>query len=535
MSSRRPPALVLVVALLVPVLGMLPTWQGYHFQSPPDRVFMGFRYMAADHFQYAALIRQAQYEGRFLMENRYTTEPQKRVYLFLYYWLLGSVARVTGASLVGVWELFRWVGGALYIVIFWRMTAHYFQDDRRRLLATLVFSFAGGVDWVVTALRAMGLSAVAPLEYPFSYYWNWCTFGTMLVPNWIWPAMIWMVVCLALLGRSRWRDLVTFVLPPVIWLVHHHTALVVYLTLGVLPVIPLAVAAARLQPLPWARFRSNLRIALPGLLSFGTVAVYLIWARSDQVFRLNAEASFNWTVFFSVWWYPLSYGLLLPLAWFGIKDLSSKEGLSRDLLFAWLAASFFLSVNPLEGGAKYQYLMFPPISLLAVRGMGHLTQHSPGVRRLLSARSAVVLFALPLFLNAPVSLVKDMHAVRTDPDIYASRGEIDAMKWLAGQPDGAVLSSYRTGHLIPWLAGKKVYIGHWFMTLDLSEKAANVSYFFRPEVPTAMKKEFLRKTGTTYVFFGPNEAAMGSMDPALSLEKVYDADAVRIFRVPPSS
>src|SRR5574341_1150035 len=123
--SRIPPASVLILALAVPLLSTITTLQGYYGAHPPEKVFLGFRYMSGDHYQYASLMRQAQKDGRFLMENLYTTEPQKGSYVFLYYWLLGSVARLTGATLAAIWELFRFLGGFLLIVVYWRFTSCY--------------------------------------------------------------------------------------------------------------------------------------------------------------------------------------------------------------------------------------------------------------------------------------------------------------------------------------------------------------------------------------------------------------------------
>jgi len=387
------------------------------------------------------------------------------------------------------------------------------------------------MDWIVTALRYMGLNAVKPLEYPYDYYWNWCTFGTMLVPNWVWPALVWTLICLILLSRSRLRDAGVFALPPIIWGIHHHTALVVYLCLGLLPLMPLIVAAARLQPLDWKRARSNLRLALPGLLSFALVAAYLLWARQDLVFRLNAAMTMEWKVFFTVWWYPLSYGLLLPLAWFGMKELAQENSLPRDLVFSWLMASVVLSLNPLAGGAKYQYLVFPPLALVAARGYGHLQRNAPAVRRLLKAPPVVAVCGLLLFMNAPVSLVKDLPTVKDDAEIHATSDELEAMTWLAAQPEGIVLSSYRMGHLIPWLSGKTVYAGHWFMTLNLNEKVTEERYLFSNQVPLDYKKAILRKTGARYLFEGPSEAPMGKLDPNLPLSKVHGNATVTVYEV----
>src|SRR5678815_4924727 len=135
MKTRLPPTPVLLLALL----SMIPTWQGYHFEQPPGKVFMGFRYMAGDHYQYAAFMRQAHDGVGLFMYNPFTTDPQKGVFLLPYFWLLGALSRLAG-DIVIWWNLFRVLGGALYIIAFWSFTGSFFKSSRERVLATALFS-----------------------------------------------------------------------------------------------------------------------------------------------------------------------------------------------------------------------------------------------------------------------------------------------------------------------------------------------------------------------------------------------------------
>jgi hypothetical protein len=516
------------MALAVPALSLIPTWHGYQ-SAPPDQVFMGFRYMVGDHFAYAAFMRQAHDNPRILMENSFTSEPQRPSYLLVYFWTLGIASRLTGASIPFIWEVFRVVGGFLYIVLFWHWTAYYAREGPRRILLTALFAFAGGINWIVTLLRVTLVPSAKVLEYPYNMFWNWSTFGTMALPNWVWPALAMIAVFLMLMKKTAWRDAVTFILLPLVWFLHPYSGMVAYLAIGLVPFMPLLVSAARLESVDRARVWANLRLALPGLLSFLVVGGFLLWARSDAVFRLSSENGFSWTPHFSVWWYVLSYGALLPLAWFGARDLSREKDLRADIVFSWLLAAFFLSVNPLFAGVKFQFLLFPPLVMLAGRGLFHLWERSEALQRVARTKPAIACLALLLFLNAPVSLVKGMPVARTDPDIFMQSAELAAMKWLEKQPDGLVLSGYWAGNRIPYLAGKKVYIGHWFMTLDISEKNRELAYLLSPQVPQPTKDQILRKSAARYVYVGRAEASMGRIDPALPLSKIYDKAGVAIY------
>ncbi|MFQ5701869.1 MAG: hypothetical protein ACE5HU_08515, partial [Acidobacteriota bacterium] len=165
------------------------------------------------------------------------------------------------------------------------------------------------------------------------------------------------------------------------------------------------------------------------------------------------------------------------------------------------------------------------------RGLDALRDESAEVRRL--SRKPVVLAAalVLLFLDAPVSLVKSHGTVQDERDAYYSTAEITAMRWLGSQPPGIVLCSYGSGHLIPWLSGHKVYVGHWFMTLDLARKNREVSYFFAPQAPARLKREILRKVGARYVFQGPAERRLGSVDDTLPLDLIHEEGPVKIYRV----
>src|SRR5687768_18323267 len=88
--------LVLLIAVLVPLLSMIPTWNGYVAERPPEKIFMGFRFMADDHFQYAGFISRSAEEGKLFTENPFTTEPQKGRFVLLYMWMVGQIARLTG-------------------------------------------------------------------------------------------------------------------------------------------------------------------------------------------------------------------------------------------------------------------------------------------------------------------------------------------------------------------------------------------------------------------------------------------------------
>lgn len=525
MKGRVPPVLVLCLALAAPLLSLVHTWQGYERATPPARVFLGFPFMPTDHYQYAAFIRQAA-DGHFFMENLFTSEPQRGVYVMLYYWVLGMVSHLAGISTIATWLVFQVAVGFAYILMFWVFTQHYIEPRGRRISAVALFCFAGGLDWIFV-LASRVWKGAEMLTEPYGSYWNWSTFGSLSVPNWIVAGFLMMLALhLVLRGRS-WAGALIL---PVMWLSHHHTAMVAYLTFALLPAVPAVVSLSRLEKVPWDRVRSRLTLAIPSLLSFAAVAAYLLWASKDPVFAANAAASTNWKIFFTPWWYPITYGLLLPFAWFGIKSMLDERSAAGDACLAWLAAAFFLSIGPIAG-AKYQFLLFPPLVLLAARGFSVVREGPPAVARRMRDPIIAGLLGLALFANAPLSLVFRRVASFDEANCYATAGDIAAMRWLSDQPEGVVLSFPSSGALLPWLSGHKVHIGHWFMTLNYGVKQREMQGFYNPSISPAAKAEFLRRAGLRYVFFGSAESKGGFVDPSLPLERVYDEQGVSIYRV----
>ena len=105
------------------------------------------------------------------------------------------------------------------------------------------------------------------------------------------------------------------------------------------------------------------------------------------------------------------------------------------------------------------------------------------------------------------------------------------MKWLDRRPDGIVLSSQRAGNRIPWLAGKVVYVGHWFLTPDLDTKLMRARMFFSPRAPLPARSAILRESRARYVYVGPDEAPEGFDPSGLPLTRIYQAGQHAIYEV----
>lgn len=84
------------LALAVAVVVMLPAWLAWQ-ATPAGGLYLGAQTAVDDHMVYAAWMHQAM-EGRFFLENRFTTEPQPGLTVHLYFWALGQLAHAVGIA-----------------------------------------------------------------------------------------------------------------------------------------------------------------------------------------------------------------------------------------------------------------------------------------------------------------------------------------------------------------------------------------------------------------------------------------------------
>ena len=123
------------------------------------------------------------------------------------------------------------------------------------------------------------------------------------------------------------------------------------------------------------------------------------------------------------------------------------------------------------------------------------------------------------------------------PDYFYSTSLVAATDWLDQHATYAddVLASYSTSTMIPAYAGVRVHAGHHNETAWVDDRKTELSQFFQRNTSDAWRRDLLTRYGMTYVFYGPNERALGDFDPARAsyLKEVFTNDEVRLYRVEP--
>ena len=498
----------------------------------PDRVFLGFRYMAPDYFQYLGFIREARdARNPILLANPFTGEPQGRRYVLLYFSLLGILARLSSISIQWLWFICQAIVGFMYIVMFYIFVGSFLQSRGRRAGATALFALGGGAS-ALYFLLAREMDLAQRLRQPLASFWNWSTFGTLQEPNWAFAAAALILACHALI-RGGWKwNVSAAALMLAVWFIHPYSGMVAYLALFLVPVMPITVAVVRLEPIPWLRVRENLWRCLPALLSFAGIVLYLWWARRDEVYRITADGAFYWNCTFEAGWYFIAYGALVPLSIIGLSALLREPGTRCDVLAAFMLAALMLSINPWIAACKFQFLLFPPLVVTGAVGLFALSDRYRIVHRLTSTVWGVALL-VPIFgLDAPAAILKSVRPNLYSDEQFMPRADIDAMRFMQTLPPGIIFSSVQSGNLLPWFSSHRVFVGHWFLTINCDKKADQANRFFHLVVSVAEKQELLRGSRARYVYYGRYEQRQGTVDSRLHLHQLYDRKGIQIYEVP---
>lgn len=177
-------------------ISSLPYLYGW-WATPPGWTYLGVHTNFDDQAVYAAWIKQAQ-EGRFFFENRFTTDPQPRLTVHLYFWLLGQLSVITGIPLA--MHMGRIVFSILFLLQLRKLISRYAPDEFTRNVMWGTSAFGGGLGWL--AWQRYGHDAPIDVWQPEAF-----TFPSLMT-NCLFPPALWLIVLVwnALLdARESWR------------------------------------------------------------------------------------------------------------------------------------------------------------------------------------------------------------------------------------------------------------------------------------------------------------------------------------------
>jgi len=515
--------------------------------APPEKQFMGFVLHASDHAQYLTWYRGFQKD--FLIPNRLTSEANPPLFFNLLWWTLGRFGRYTGLHYAVVYQIFRWVAGALFLGLVYPFVALSFPDTLRRRLSFLVIALGSGFGWVLVVLKYTLTGG--ELRYPLDVYIveGNSFLGVMACPHFIEAAaLIVLVFWLLIVGEQR-KQLRYAILAGLAahflgWQ-HGYDLLIVW---GV-PAAYIGARVLRDRRLPTHWVRSLLIV---GLLSWPPVLYAVLLTRLNPIWRKVLAQFANAGVFTPapphmaiLLGLPFLAALITMLAWLWntARHTGSPDPLTGEAgLFvgAWFLAGWALTYIPADFQVHMLNSWQVPIGILATGGLFQFLKawrresrfwKPPHFQTLTAAIFVVLVIPTNLYLFAWRFVDLNRH----DYPYYLHQDELAALDWLqnSAQRDDIVLSSLTIGQYIPALTDGKAFLAHWAQTVDFFQKREIVNLYFSDTTLEDQRTGIVRRYDIRYVFYGEPERALGGYDPDSCpyLQKVFSSSNAFLYKV----
>ena len=149
--------LIILVAASV-FLAALPFLIGV-LTTPSGSSYLGYQFGTDDHMVYSAWMRQAM-DGRFLMDNRFTTDTQPGLTVHLYFFVLGLIAKLTGTALASTLSRLFFIG--LFVVLISKLIRRLDWNTLTTRLAMVFVVVGGGVGFLVWHMFGVAIVRPAP-------------------------------------------------------------------------------------------------------------------------------------------------------------------------------------------------------------------------------------------------------------------------------------------------------------------------------------------------------------------------------------
>jgi len=542
---------IISIAIFAILFNLLP----YIYQrqiTPPNQVYIGSYPIVYDKPTYLAEMTQGE-EGNWKMVDMYTTEPQKPVFLYPLYLMLGHIAKISHISAENIFLAGRFFFGAILLLIVLYFIYYFVPGENQRKLAYFLALFASGIGWIFLHYQSLDLGAT-PDAVPmvrFSYFPHYSVSHILFLSS----ILLFYHSLKAKNGRffailaGMLSFMLNFILP--------FTSILLYFLIISLLIILFANDKIFLNKkseavIPSASIWNNnsfknafifFALSLPSLLFMyylGTANP--VWAIVEKQNILPTPPLIRIITGFGL---PLFFGIL------GLWALAKKDRVMGLFFSIWVFGVIMLSYIPLWIYPMQRRFLetafYVPLAITASFGIKAIYDYfkKKKVKFLPSKFFYVfVLFAMPLMIGSNIQNWQIYNHLINNfnwPKYYLPRGNIDAMEWLRQNTanDSIILASFADSNVIPYFAARTVYVGHGPMTIDVNEKEAEVEDFYSGKFSPDKAYVFLKNRKINYVFYSENEKKseegnqLGYFNPNNYpfLNNIYQTEKVSIYKV----
>jgi hypothetical protein len=471
----------LVVGLALASITTIPYLVAFASQGNGWR-FSGFLFNVEDGNSYLAKILLGS-EGAWLFRTPYTTMPHPGSLVYLPYIFLGKLAIVNShLCLLALFHGFRFAATVLLALACYDFLGLFLPSEPLRLFGTILGLAGGGLGWVLFIRGNLEWLGSQPLDFisPESFGF----LAIFLLPHLSLARALLLWTLTGFLKGKSWR---WGLLALAMALIHPLEAINLWAIVLAYSLVEILRSRPIKNPMPLFLSPAPLVFHLAFLTL--THPFYRVWNA-----QMNVRSPHPLH-------YLLAYGWVIPALLIGaLKLLREPFG---DVAVVWTALTPLLVYLPTTSQRRLAEGVWVAMVALALKAFGER-------KRLLA------LWSVPLFISSAVIWAGSL-AVAANPSTpaFLPEGEakaFEALKSMAKLGDG-VIASYPTGNLLPAWAPVKVPFGHGAESYLRDLWEVRVRTFFSPEAPNDFRLELMRTARIRWVFWGPEERALGAWAP----------------------
>jgi hypothetical protein len=514
MLKRRETWFYLAVGLTVLALVSLPFLFAFETSGEEYR-FAGFLVNPKDGNTYLAKMYQG-WEGDWRFRLPFTSQPGEGAYLFMFYIVLGHLARITRLPILTVFHLTRILSTVLLL---WSLSLFYkaiLPKPSAQRFAFAASALGSGMGWMLIFNDSFTSDFWVAEAYPFlSAFTNpHFPLGLSLV-LWLLKPPYDMI--------TDWKKIILSAITAF--------SLAVISPFG----IGISLLILTLMGLVYILHRKKLipiliRLSIIGMVGLPILIYYLWVANTDPMLSIwNAQ---NLTPSPPLWDIVLSLSPALILAVTALpkyfKTVMSRDQVSFSLPVIWAGIVVLAIYLPINLQRRFMMGLFVPVVGMAAVGLEALSSNNSRAYNRLSF--GFFLLAVPTNL---VILLAAFGAIQNkDPQIYLTNEEASALHWLKEntESDSVILSSPEMGLYIPAYTGRRVIYGHPFETVNADLAEETVLNIYRGELTENQVKQTITRFQVDYVMLGPREREIGSFSGQKDWLMMYSRGGIEIYR-----
>jgi hypothetical protein len=228
----------------------------------------------------------------------------------------------------------------------------------------------------------------------------------------------------------------------------------------------------------------------------------------------------------------LSFSPALVLAVVTAVKIRGREvNEAQRQMIVWLVVGLVLIYLPFNWQRRFITGYFIPAAVLAGWAIAEVLRFN----RRKSVWTGFVI-AASLITNFIVLASGIFGAAGKAPQIVIRGEDMAAYQWLAKLIPGGqrVLAAERDGLRIPAFSDQRVLYGHPFETVDAEAKRLEIVGFFRGELSIEEQREYLVRNDVDFIYYGPEERALGNPAILATLAKLFTNENVIIYSARPA-